>query len=113
VPAATGIAATVITTTAGVIEWVDPSGARLLNTAARSCAGRDLLRFFARDRMTLLASMRAAASGQVIESEATIRPRDRKPVAVALRVALDPDAGGSLKWIFTVQAPVPAWLLGS
>jgi hypothetical protein len=92
---------------------VDPDGARLLNTSARSCAGRDLLQFFARDRVALLALMGHAADGQVIESEASIRPRDRKPLAVAFRLATDPRIEKSLEWIFTVRDPVPAWLVTS
>jgi len=107
------VTATIITTARGMIEWVDPDGARLLNTSARSCAGRDLLQFFARDRVAFLELLRLVPSGGVIESEASIRPRDRKPLAIAFRLSMDPHAEGSLKWIVTVQDPVPAWLVAS
>jgi PAS domain-containing protein len=110
-----GVTATIITTTAGVIEWVDPPGARLLNTSARSCAGRYLLPFFDGDRLRILASLRLAAQGEIVEIEASIRPRDRKPVPVALRLAPNSDRQGAMTWICTVQDPVPVWflLLGS
>jgi PAS domain-containing protein len=107
-----GVTATIITTITGVIEWVDPLAARLLNVSARACLGRDLYQFFAADRLTLRASARQATLGDTIESEARIRPRDKRPVAVALRLAMDSNAEGSLRWIFTVQEPLPTWLVG-
>lgn len=93
-------AATVITDSAGQIVSANAAAGRLLNLSARGMKDRSLLAFFApgRDRMASL--MRRATEGQIIQENANIRPRDRKPFKVRVDISATPfERGGALEWL--------------
>lgn len=95
--------AALVTTPHGIIVWADERAAALLNVGARALQGRDLLVFFNGDRARVRAEMASAAAGQVCDLEASLRPRDRKPVSVRVDLAVSLDGSpGELEW--TVEA---------
>jgi hypothetical protein len=87
----------IFTTRDGVIEWVDAAGADLLHLSPAGCQGRDLIRFFANNRVPVIEAMHAARSGGVVQGSGAIRPLDRKPRPVRFTVSPDPEQAGSLK----------------
>lgn len=75
---------------AGFITWAENTE-RLLNLSQRAAIGRDLLLFFPADRRVLLGELSRAVDGMVVQPVlVTLRPRDRRPIAVrVVMVALD------------------------
>ena len=63
------------------------TAAALMNTGVRAMQGRDLLTFFNGDRARVRAEMTSAAAGQVCDFEASLRPRERKPLSVRVDLA--------------------------
>jgi PAS domain-containing protein len=95
--------AVLVTTPHGNIVSADERAAALLNVGIRALRGRDLLTFFNGDRARLRAETAAAAAGQVCDVDASLRPRDRKPVNVRVDLAASLDGGpGELEW--TIEA---------
>ncbi len=95
--------AVLVTTPHGNIVSADERAAALLNVGVRALRGRDLLTFFNGDRARLRAETAAAAAGQVCDVDASLRPRDRKPVKVRVDLAVSLDGGpGELEW--TIEA---------
>jgi DNA-binding response OmpR family regulator len=95
--------AVLVTTQHGIIVWADERAAALLNVGARALQGRDLLVFFNGDRARVRAEMASAAAGHVCDLEASVRPRDRKPVSVRVDLAVSLEGGpGQLEW--TIEA---------
>jgi DNA-binding response OmpR family regulator len=75
------------TTMNGIIVWANEQAAALVNLGVRGVQGRDLLAFFNGDRARVRAEMAAAAAGEVCDFEASLRPRERKPVSVRVDLA--------------------------
>jgi hypothetical protein len=70
-----------------------------MNTGIRAVQGRELLAFFNGDRARVGAEMALAAAGQVCDFEASLRPRERKPLSVQVDLAPSLDGGpGELEW---------------
>ena len=98
--------AVVRTSGSGVIHWVNQAGARMLNIGERAASGRNLLTFFNGGRASLELELLRASSGQVCEFEASLRPRERKPLNVRLDLAIPDDgAAGELEWLITPTKP--------
>jgi CheY-like chemotaxis protein len=92
-------AATIITDTSGQIISANAAAARLLNLSTRGMKDRSLLAFFAPNRDRMAIQMRRAAEGQIIQEDASVRPRDRKPFMVRVDVSATPfERGGALEW---------------
>lgn len=92
--------ATLITDAAGQIVSANAAAGRLLNLSARGMKDRSLLAFFAPGRDRMAARMRRAVDGQIVQEEASIRPRDRKPFRVRVDISATPfERGGSLEWV--------------
>jgi DNA-binding response OmpR family regulator len=95
--------AVIRTTRSGIIVSANETAAALMNTVVRAVQGRELLAFFNGDRARVGAEMAAAAAGQVCGSEASLRPRERKPLSVQADLAPSLDGGPSeLGW--TIEA---------
>jgi hypothetical protein len=86
-------------TTDGCIIWANAQAAALVNMGVRPMQGRDLLAFFNGDRPRVRTEMASAAAGQVCDFDASLRPRERKPVSVRVDLAPALDGGPSeLQW---------------
>jgi len=98
--------AVVRTSTSGIIRWTNQAGARMLNIGERAAAGRNLLTFFNGGRARLEMELLRAASGQVCEFEASLRPRERKPIDVRLDLAAPEDGqADELEWLISRAEP--------
>jgi len=87
------------TTEGGVILWANKQAAALINMGVNAVHGRDLLVFFNGDRARVRAEMASAAAGQVCEFDASLRPRERKPLIVRVDLAASLDGSpGELEW---------------
>jgi CheY-like chemotaxis protein len=96
----------IVTDAAGRILEVSPAGAALLNLSARGARGRDLTAFFAGDRPRLQHEMLRAADGVIVEREAMLQPRDRRPRSVRLDISSVPTAPGErvqLRWVVATE----------
>lgn len=91
--------ATIITDTSGQIVSANAAAGRLLNLSARGMKDRSLLAFFAPNRDRIAAQMRRAVEGQIVQENAGLRPRDRKPFTVRVDISATPfERGGALEW---------------
>ena len=91
--------ATIITDTSGQIVSANAAAGRLLNLSARGMKDRSLLAFFAPNRDRIAAQMRRAVDGQIVQENAGLRPRDRKPFTVRVDISATPfERGGALEW---------------
>lgn len=73
----------VVTTDAfGTILSLNPIASRLLNLSMRGARGRSLLLFVGAERDKVARGLQLAASGQVVQDEMTLAPRERKRVRV-------------------------------
>jgi PAS domain S-box-containing protein len=100
--------ATIITDSYGQIVSANAAAGRLLNLSARGMKDRSLLSFFAPARDRIAAQMRRAVDGgQIIQENASIRPRDRKPFQVRVDISATPfERGGALEWVLEPLSPV-------
>lgn len=97
--ASTPSPATIITDTSGQIVSANAAAGRLLNLSARGMKDRSLLAFFAPNRDRIAAQMRRAVDGQIVQENAGLRPRDRKPFTVRVDISATPfERGGALEW---------------
>jgi hypothetical protein len=91
------------TTEDGIIVSANESAAALVNVGIRALPGRDLVAFFNRDRARVRAEMASAGAGQVCDFDASLRPRERKPLNVRVDLAASLDGGQrELEW--TIEA---------
>ncbi len=91
--------ATIITDATGQILSANAAAGRLLNLSTRGMTDRSLLAFFAAARDRVSAHMRRALQGQIVQEQASIRPRDRKPFDVRIDISSTPfEQGGELEW---------------
>lgn len=96
-------APTIITDSTGQIISANAAAGRLLNLSTRGMRDRSLLAFFAPGRDRVVALMRRAIEGQIVQERATLRPRDRKPFEVRVDISAAPferGGGGALEWVF-------------
>jgi DNA-binding response OmpR family regulator len=98
----------IVTDDRGVMVEISGPGHRLLNLSARGALGRSLPAFFAGERHQVFGDMTRALDGHVAQREANIRPRDRRPFAVAYEICREPSSPGHgvprLRWLLE---PVP------
>lgn len=93
----------VVTTDAfGTILSLNPTASRLLNLSVRGARGRSLLLFVGGERDRVARGLQLAASGQVVQDEMTLVPRERKRlrVEVDLNGSHEPSAS-TVEW--TIQ----------
>jgi CheY-like chemotaxis protein len=87
------------TTKNGIIVWANENAAALVNIGGRGVLGRDLLIFFNGDRPRVRGEMASAAAGQVCHFDASLRPRERKPLTVWVDLAASLNGNrGELEW---------------
>jgi DNA-binding response OmpR family regulator len=87
-PARVG-SAIVMTDAFGTILGLNPIAGRLLNLSMRGALGRSLLLFVGAERDRVARGLQLAASGQIVQEEMTLVPRERK------RVRVEVDLNGS------------------
>jgi DNA-binding response OmpR family regulator len=76
----------IVTNEAGVILEISAEGHRLLNLSARGAIGRNLLAFFAQERHKIIADIARALDDAIVQRDATLRPRDRRPFQVQFEI---------------------------
>jgi hypothetical protein len=86
--------AIVMTDAFGTILGLNPIASRLLNLSIRGGVGRSLLLFVGAERERVARSLQLAASGQIVQEEMTLVPRERRRVRVEvdLNGADEPDS---------------------
>jgi CheY-like chemotaxis protein len=101
----------IVTDDRGVMLEISGPAQRLLNLSARGALGRALPPFFDGDRHQVFADMAHAVGGRVVQRDATLRPRDRRPFLVHFEVAPESPAEPGqprLRWAIEPVAPRPA-----
>jgi CheY-like chemotaxis protein len=88
-PTGADLDAWIVTDDTGEILEISGPGHRLLNLSARGALGRTLLPFFDGDRQQLSVDLRRACAGEVVARSALLRPRDRRPFPVRLRLVVE------------------------
>ena len=81
--------AIVMTDAFGTILGLNPVASRLLNLSMRGALGRSLLLFVGGERDRVARGLQLAASGQIVQDEMTLVPRERR------RVRVEVDLNGS------------------
>jgi DNA-binding response OmpR family regulator len=81
--------AIITTDAAGTIVSLNAAAGRLLNLSVRGAIGRSLLLFVGAERDRVARGLNLAASGQVVQDEMTLVPRERK------RLKVEVDLNGS------------------
>src|SRR5687768_14773505 len=91
----------IVTDDRGVMLEISGPGHRLLNLSARGALGRSLPAFFAGERHQVFGDIARALDGHVGQRQSQLRPRDRKPFAVAYEICREPSTKGAiprLRW---------------
>jgi hypothetical protein len=89
------------TTFTGEIALVSRGAASLLHMSAGSLRRRAIDRFFDGNRKQLFSSLDHAARGYTDEFTAVLRPRERRPVVMVVRLEQDPLNPALALWTFT------------
>ena len=98
-PEACGLDPEVVTDVFGRILGASDDGARLLNGSVRGLVQRDLLTFFDAGREAWYDAVRRASGGEIIELTGRLRPRERRPLPVSVRITSQAGtAGVILEW---------------
>jgi DNA-binding response OmpR family regulator len=84
--ASTTLEAWIVTDEAGIVLETSAEGHRLLNLSARGVIGRNLTSYFSEDRYRLVADLARALDGAMIQGDAILRPRDRRPFEVHFEI---------------------------
>lgn len=93
----------VVTDQFGHIEETSDVGARLLNGSARGLFQRNLLTFFDGNRDLWHDAVRRATAGQRVQLTGRLRPKERRPFDVSVRIISRlADTGVTLEWAFAV-----------
>ena len=93
----------VVTDQFGRIEETSRAGARLLNGSARGLFQRNLLTFFDGNRDLWQDAVHRATAGQRVQLTGRLRPKDRRPFEVSVRImGRLADNGVTLDWAFAV-----------
>lgn len=90
-----------------VIEWADAAAGDLVALLVYQTPRRDLILFFAANRIAAIEAMADARAGEVVHGSGVIRPRERRPRPVTFTVPPDPDRERSMKWVFEVRIALP------
>lgn len=101
----------VVTDLCGRIQDTSDKGARLLNATHRGLFQRNLVTFFDAGREVWQDAVRRASAGESVELIGRLRPKERKPVSVSVRITSRTGAAGiSLEWSIAPLSPsmVPA-----
>jgi PAS domain-containing protein len=97
--------ATVSTDAEGVITAANPHAAALLNVSVRHLAGKPLFHF-TQDRAAFLALLQSfPRDGSTSQGALSIRPRERRPVGVAITV-LPRTSVNTIEWIWFLARDV-------
>jgi DNA-binding response OmpR family regulator len=94
------------TDTAGYILDLTEEAAKLLNISARGARGRNLPSFFTDNRSNLIADIRRASEGMIVDQVNTLNPRDRRPLRVHIDLSALPPVPGEhlqLRWIVSPE----------
>jgi DNA-binding response OmpR family regulator len=98
----------IVTDDRGVMLEISGPGHRLLNLSARGALGRNLPAFFAGERHQVFGDISRALDGHVAQREAQMRPRDRRPFAVAYEICREPTGSGVPRLRWTLEPLSPA-----
>lgn len=101
----------IVTDDRGVMLEISGPGHRLLNLSARGALGRSLPAFFAGERHQVFGDMARALDGHVAQRESHLRPRDRRPFAVAYEICREPSTDSAvprLRWTMEPVGPATA-----
>ena len=96
----------IVTDDRGVMLEISGPGHRLLNLSARGALGRSLPAFFAGERHQVFGDIARALDGHVGQRELQIRPRDRKPFAVAYEICREPSTDSAVPRIRWTLEPI-------
>jgi len=100
------IDAWIVTDDRGVMLEISGPGHRLLNLSARGALGRSLPAFFAGERHQVFGDIARALDGHVPQRQAVMRPRDRKPFAVAYEICREPSNDSALPRLRWTLEPI-------
>ena len=95
-PVTAEVEAWIVTDDRGVMMEISGPGHRLLNLSARGALGRALPPFFDGERHQVFIDMARAVEGHVVQREALLRPRDRRPFTVRFEICKEPSTGAAL-----------------
>jgi DNA-binding response OmpR family regulator len=91
--------ATVVTTDKfGNVVRLDPEAAKLLNVSVRGGVGRNLLVFVGGERDRIARGLAQASSGISTSHRASLRPRERKALSVAIEMSANEESTGDVDW---------------
>ena len=98
----------IVTDDRGVMLEISGPGHRLLNLSARGALGRSLPAFFAGERHQVFGDISRALDGHVANREAHMRPRDRRPFAVAYEICREPSSDSAVPRLRWTLEPIRA-----
>jgi DNA-binding response OmpR family regulator len=91
----------VVTDRSGLIVDASPAGARLLNGTVRGVLRRNLLVYFEQHRETWRTALVRALAGEPMSLAGRLRPKDRRPVRVQVRIErVVADGWAAIRWTF-------------
>lgn len=97
----------VVTDSCGRIQYTSNEGARLLNATPRGLFQRSLVTFFDAGREVWQDAVRRASAGEFVELAGRLRPKERKPLSVIVRITSRTAAAGiTLEWSIVPLQPV-------
>jgi CheY-like chemotaxis protein len=95
-PVTAEVEAWIVTDDRGMMMEISGPGHRLLNLSARGALGRALPPFFDGERHQVFIDMARAVEGHMVQREALLRPRDRRPFTVRFEICKEPSTGTAL-----------------
>jgi PAS domain-containing protein len=98
----------VITDASGDVVQASVSAVALFNVSLRGLLRRSLYPFFDTDREHWRVTAAHSLAGVPIEREATMRPRERRPITVSVKLTREADTPISdLVWVFELLRIAP------
>ncbi len=91
-------AALVTTDKFGTVLQLDDAASALLNVSVRGGVGRNLLMFVGGERDRISRGLAQASSGKSTEYHLTLRPRERKGIAVTVEMQANAGSSGDVDW---------------
>lgn len=82
----------------GQISHISAPAASLIGFSALGATGRQLALFFVSDRTGIIRDMRSAREGLTIERIHTLKPREKRSLAVRVEIARDEQNPDHLQW---------------
>ena len=96
----------VVTDVFGRIQGTSDHGARLLNGTPRGLFQRSLITFFDARRDIWHDAVRRARAGERVEMMGRLRPKERRPLGVSVRITSRTEAAGvMLEWVIDPSQP--------